>query len=181
MKTFRIIAAALLSLAFTTGASAQVEDLRWDLSGKPTLAIQLPGMSHHFDEPETEGRKFNETHLGIGLEWRTKWNDNGWVFKRSVGVMQDSLNMWGGYGGLVWQKELLDHETWSAELGGGVFLFYRALRFEGERGWVPAVLPALSIEHKPTKIGVNILLVPRFNTSNGKMPGVIYAQFTKRF
>lgn len=181
MKTFRILAAALLSLAFTTNASAQVEDLRWDLSGKPTLAIQLPGLSHHFNEPEAQGRKWNETHLGLGLEWRTKWNDNGWAFKRSIGLMRDSVSMWGGYGGLVWQKKLLAHATWRVELGGGAFLFYRSMQFEGARGWVPAVLPVLSLEHKPTKVGVNILAVPRFKTSSGEMPAVIYAQFTKSF
>jgi hypothetical protein len=181
---FKLFASALVALvAFAApSAFAQDEGLKWDLTSRPTLAVQLPGMSYHFQDPEATDRKWNETHLGIGIEWRSKWNDNDWVFKKSLGLMRDSVESWGAHGGLVWQKEFLpDSTTWSAALGPGLFAFYRALHFDGKREWLPAILPVLSLEHRPSGFGLNVLYVPHFKTRDGEMPAVLFAQFTKRF
>jgi hypothetical protein len=157
------------------------EELRWDLSSRPAVAILLPGMSHHFQSPANTTRKWNETHDGIGLETRSKWNEADWYFKTAIGLMRDSVDSWGAYGGAVWQKRVFDGESWVVDAGGGVFLFYRALHFDGNRMWLPGALPVLSLEHKNTGIGLNILYVPHFKTDAGEMPAVLFAQLTKRF
>jgi Antimicrobial peptide resistance and lipid A acylation protein PagP len=153
------------------------------------LTVQLPGMSHHFDPPldkhgdPMQGRKFNEKNWGIGLQFeRTLEGDwNEWITKTSFGVMKDSLDAMGAYAGHTWQKRVHDGDTFIADLGGGGFLFYRTLRFDGPHRWVPAVLPVLSVTHKPWQLGINLVAVPRCHVSGGTMPNVIYMQFTKAF
>lgn len=173
---------SLFSLAATAGQDTPAgEELQWDLSSRPAVAILLPGMSHHFQAPEATNRKWNETHAGLGLETRSKWNEDDWYFKTAIGVMRDSVDSWGGYGGAVWQKRVFDGASWVADAGGGLFLFYRALHFDGERMWLPGALPVLSVEHKHTGIGLNVLYVPHFKTNAGEMPAVLFAQLTKRF
>ena len=153
------------------------------------LTIQLPGMSHHFDQPTDShgrpipGREFNERNWGIGIQIeRAMTGDwDQWVTKASFGVMKDSLDAMGVYAGYTWQKRLLNSESYSVDLGGGAFLFYRTLQFDGPHLWVPAVLPVLSAEHKGLRLGFNLVAVPRVQFSGSTMPGVIYLQFTKAF
>ena len=153
------------------------------------LTIQLPGMSHHFDPPVDKhgnpipGREFNEQNWGVGLQLERSlsgdWSE--WVSKTSFGVMKDSLDAMGVYAGHTWQKRIVDGDTYSADIGGGVFLFYRTLRFDGPHELVAGVLPVLSATHKDWGLGVNVVAVPRVKYSGGTMPNVIYAQFTKSF
>lgn len=153
------------------------------------LTIQLPGMSHHFDEPKDKhgrtmpGRKFNERNWGIGLQLESAltgdWQQ--WVAKTSFGVMRDSLDAMGAYAGHTWQKRVVDGTTFTVDLGGGGFLFYRTLRFDGPHRLVPGVLPVLSATHKGWRLGINVVAVPRCRVSGGTMPNVVYAQFTKAF
>lgn len=175
----------LLSLAcFAARATPDApagEELLWDLTSRPAVAILLPGMSHHFQPPEEKNRKWNETHSGLGLETRAKWGETGWYFKTAAGVMRDSVESWGAYGAAVWQKRVFDSAEWSVDAGGGVFLFYRALHFDGEHMWLPGALPVLSLEYKKTGTGLNILYVPHFKTDAGEMPAVLFAQLTQRF
>jgi len=153
------------------------------------LTIQLPGMSHHFDPPVDKngnampGREFNERNWGIGLQLERPltgdWTQ--WVSKTSFGVMKDSLNAMGAYAGHTWQKRVVDADTHTVDLGGGAFLFYRTLRFDGPHVLVPGVLPVLSATHKEWRLGINLVAVPRVKLSGGTMPNVLYAQFTKAF
>jgi hypothetical protein len=153
------------------------------------LTIQLPGMSHHFDPPVDKngnpipGREFNEQNWGVGLQLERPltgdWSQ--WVSKTSFGVMKDSLNAMGAYAGHTWQKRVIDGDTYTADIGGGAFLFYRTLRFDGPHLLVPGVLPVLSATHKQWGLGINLVAVPRVKLSSGTMPNVLYAQFTKSF
>jgi Antimicrobial peptide resistance and lipid A acylation protein PagP len=153
------------------------------------LTIQLPGMSHHFDQPTDShgqpipGREFNERNWGIGIQIeRAMTGDwDQWVTKASFGLMKDSLDAMGAYAGYTWQKRLVDRESYSVDLGGGAFLFYRTLQFDGPHQWIPAVLPVLSAQHKSLGLGINLVAVPRVQFSGGTMPGVVYLQFTKGF
>jgi len=153
------------------------------------LTIQLPGMSHHFDPPVDKhgnpipGREFNERNWGIGIQLERalggQWSQR--VTKTSFGVMKDSLNAMGAYAGHTWQKRVVDADTHTLDIGGGAFLFYRTLRFDGPHVLVPGVLPVLSATHKEWRLGINLVAVPRVKLSGGTMPNVIYAQFTKAF
>jgi hypothetical protein len=153
------------------------------------LTLQLPGMSHHFDRPRDAqgrvmaGRSYNEKNWGIGLQLNRPltgdWDQ--WVGKASFGAMKDSLDAMGVYAGYTWQRRMLDTENYTVELGGGAFLFYRTLRFDGPHVLVPGVLPVLSITHKPWGLGLNVVAVPRCHVAGGTMPNVIYGQFTKSF
>lgn len=183
----KLLTSALLALAFaaTPHAQAQVTTsdpaLMWDLTSQANLALQLPGMSHHFEEPKEPGRRWNENNTGIGLEWRSPVGTNGWTNKTTVGLMRDSHGKWGGYGGYAWQYRLVDGASWQLDAGAGAFLFYRTVKFDGKLKLVPGVLPVLSIEHKPSGYGMNVLFVPNVKIGNYDMPAVLYAQFTKRF
>lgn len=180
--------AVLLPLLLSFSLAAQAtpdtpagEELHWDLSNRPAVAILLPGMSHHFQAPQNTNRQWNETHAGLGLETRAKWNDSGWYFKKAAGVMRDSVESWGAYAGAVWQKRVFESASWTVDAGGGLFLFYRALHFDGEHLWLPGALPVVSVEYKNTGTGLNMLYVPQFKTNGGEMPAVIFAQLTQRF
>ena len=174
----------------STGAAAQADEAppQW-IDPPRQLTIQLPGMSHHFDEPTDShgnpqpGREFNERNWGLGLQIERPMDGDwsGWVTKASFGVMKDSLDAVGLYAGYTWQKRLADSSTYSVDLGGGGFLFWRTLQFDGPHLLVPAVLPVLSAELKSWRVGANLVAVPRCEFSGGTMPGVIYLQFTKAF
>jgi len=185
----RFFAAILLSLLlspFSIAAGAipdtpAGEELKWDLSSHPAVAILLPGMSHHFQPPEDKNRQWNETQWGLGLETVSKWNETGWYFKTAAGVMRDSVESWGAYGSVVWQKRVFESASWVVDAGGGAFLFYRAMQFDGKRMWVPGLLPVLTLEHKKTGTGLNIVYVPAFSADAGAMPAALFAQITQRF
>jgi hypothetical protein len=153
------------------------------------LTLQLPGMSHHFTPPtdkhgnEMPDREFNEQNWGLGIQFERPLTGDWslWVSKVSFGVMKDSLNAMGAYGGYTLQKRVMDEPSVSVDLGGGGFLFYRTLQFDGPHLLVPALLPVLSAEYKPMRLGVNVVAAPKCKVSGGTMPGVIYVQFTKAF
>jgi len=185
-----LIHSPLFAAVAAPGASSDGEPAHKDWFAPPReLTVQLPGMSHHFSRPKDRhgnvmpGRKFNEQNWGIGVQLERplsgQWDQ--WVTKTSLGVMKDSLDAYGVYAGHVWQKRAVDGADYNVDLGGGGFLFYRTLRFNGPHVLVPAVLPVLSVEHKATHFGVNVVVVPQCRVSGGTMPGVIYMQFTKAF
>lgn len=163
--------------------------MKLTLESKRHFTLQLPGFSHHFDKPRykdgtyVQGRKFNERNWGIGAQFEDpmgeEWAD--WVRKVSFGIMKDSLDAFGLYAGATLQKRAYDSPYFSVEVGGGAFLFYRTLQFDGKHLLVPAVLPVVSALHKPSGAGANVVFVPQFETSKGTMPGVIYLQLTKQF
>lgn len=178
----------ILSAATTDAAAADAVDRPWPDPVR-NVTVQLPGMSHHFDPPVDKhgnpipGREFNERNWGIGLQLERalggEWSQ--WVTKTSFGVMKDSLDAMGAYAGHTWQKRVVDTDAYTLDVGGGAFLFYRTLRFDGPHVLVPGVLPVLSATHKEWRLGINLVAVPRVKFSGGTMPNVIYAQFTKAF
>jgi hypothetical protein len=157
---------------------------------KRQVTLQLPGFSHHFQKPVHKdgspvvGRDYNERNWGLGAQFEDPVKTEGWeqwVRKASFGLMKDSLDTWGPYAGVIWQRRVVNNESISADLGGGGFLFYRAVQFDGKRTVVPALLPVVSMVHKPTGLGANLVYVPTVHTKNGRMSSVMYLQFTKEF
>lgn len=145
-----------------------------------SLAVQLFGVSHHFDPPRSAHQTWNQQHEGLGLEW-SKVSSTDTVTSYSMGLLRDSVRSWGTYSGVTKQKRLYSSATWSADIGGGAFVFYRALDFGGKHLLVPAVLPVASIEHRPSKLGFNVLFVPGFKVGEKEMPSVVFAQLKKDF
>ena len=182
-------AASPVTLAVAPDPDAADKTLQEALASARHLTIQLPGMSHHFSRPTDKdgnvltGRKFNEQNWGIGIQLESalsgEWE--GWVTKTSFGVLKDSLDAMGLYAGHTVQKRWLDNPVYSVDAGAGAFLFYRTLQFDGPHRLIPAVLPVLSAQHKATRLGLNVVAVPPFKVHSGKMPGVLYVQFTKAF
>jgi len=115
---FRVAALAAMSLSRCVACAAAVSPVivptmakapaepatlpQW-LDPPRQWTIQLPGMSHHFDEPTdghgnpVEGREFNEKNWGIGIQIeRAMTGDwDQWVTKASFGLMSDSLDAMG--------------------------------------------------------------------------------------
>jgi hypothetical protein len=191
-----VIMFASLILAAALSASAPPPDPRadpplvWDLKSVRRLNVQLPGLSHHFSKPTErngmEGRRYNEHHWGIGLEFEdpaptTPGDGRPWITRTSFGLIKDSLDAMGLYAGRTIQRRVLDKAAFSVDVGAGAFLFLRTMQFDGPHRLVPAVLPVISVSHKPTRLGVNAVLVPEFTIKGNKMPGVFFLQFTYGF
>jgi hypothetical protein len=151
-------------------------------SGDPQYAVQLIGFSHHFDSPESPNRKWNEFNPGLGIERTTAMDGSfqGWRQRMMGGTLRDSLGEWGLYTGVVWQKRLLQGNV-EVDAGGGAFLLWRALKFDGPRKLFPAPMPVVSVRHVPSGIGVNFTAMPRFTTSQGTHHGYVFAQGTVNF
>ncbi len=152
-----------------------------------SVTLQLPGFSKHFSKApcaKQPCRDFNERHWGLGVQLEEPLTGNweGWVRKAAVGLMKDSLDAMGFYSSLTYQKRIVDGDTLSLDVGAGAFLFWRTLEWDGPHRLVPGVLPVISVKHKPTEFGANLVIVPevKFST-NRKMPGVAYLQLTKDF
>lgn len=167
------LAAVLLSGA--SNAHAQAPERRW--------ALHLPGTSHHFNPPTAPGRHWNEWHPSLGLEHRAPLDERwpGWTRRLAGGLLKDSLARWGGYAAASAQRRLWENAHWRVEAGAGAFVFYRTFDWERERRLMPAVLPVVSVEHRPSGLGANVLAVPHFRTRSGEMPGVLFAQLTLAF
>ncbi len=157
------------------------------LESSRSITLQLPGFSQHFTKApcyKQPCRDYNERHWGIGVQVEDPLTGNwdGWVRKTAAGLMKDSLDAMGLYSSLTYQKRIVDGPTLSVDVGAGAFLFWRTLEWDGPHRLVPGVLPVFSVKHKPTELGANLVIVPevKFST-NRKLPGVAYLQFTKDF
>ena len=144
-------------------------------------ALELSGYSHHFQPPSGQYalKRWNDRNVGLGLEYRRPWTGGLWV-KWTGGAMLDSTNTWSVYGGGVLQMRVLDSRAFSVDAGAGVFLFNRGFE-SGQRGWVAGPLPVLSLEHRPTGLGLSFSFVPKCDLG-GRMesPATLYVQATYR-
>ncbi len=173
---------AWLALALACGCATEVraQGQHWDM--------QMPGMSHHFDKPRKRGAQWNESHDGFGLQRSVALDDgigSGWVWRDSVGVMVDSFGNPGGYAGAgpAWRERRANFDI---DAGLAPMLLYRTTRFDDWRGpapmrLIPAVLPTLTLQHRPSGAGANIIAVPSMNLGGDyRMPGLVFLQFTRR-
>jgi hypothetical protein len=160
-------------------------EIPWAIEPARNIRIQLPGFSHHFSEPAAAkyGKKWNEKNYGAGIELRDPieaagWNK--WSVLESAGFMKDSLGAWGSYAGAALQKRLINSD-YTVDFGPSFWILYRTFDFGGPHLLTPAILPSLSIDHKPSGWGVNSILIPGFKWDNREMPTVLWVGITKAF
>lgn len=141
--------------------------------------LQLPGISHHFSAPKVAGRSWNEFHDGIGVQF-SNFAD-GRVRRAIVGFMRDSYGKQGAYAGVAYGVRLHDAAV-SIDLAAAPMLLLRTVNFDSTaRKLIPIVLPTLSFEHKASRIGGNLTVLPAGNFGKDlRFPGLMYLQFTYR-
>jgi len=175
----RILLAACLAAASIPLVAAEQPTTLTNLT-TPSWALQVSGISYHFSPPSGKYalKKWNEQNWGLGLEYRKNTRPGYWL-KATGGFMLDSTDTWSTYVGAALQKRLVDGEV-SVDAGAAGFIFYRGLE-NGRKRLLPAVLPVVSIEHRATGLGLNLLAVPEFKAQGMHSPTVVFAQLTYRF
>lgn len=144
----RILAATALALA-ATAAQADTTMLAF-------------GVSHHF---QTNGHKYNELNLGLGLEYQ--FNDSGWL----VGgfALQDSLSNVGyaAYGGYRARYQFDSGIHVEATVRAG---FLKDADYKG-----PAILPSVGIGYG--RVTLEATYIPKIG--NNKVPvAVLWARIS---
>jgi hypothetical protein len=164
------------------GARAtDLESLPKTQSASPNWAIQLPGVSYHFEQPTAKGQHWNQVHPGIGVERNESLSVPDWHVTYSAGVMKDSISKWGANAGVVWQKTLYEKAGSRLDAGPGVFFFYRTVNFGEPRKLFAAPLPVATFRNGPTSMGFNLVVVPPLKLSGGagRIPGLVYFQLVR--
>lgn len=109
-------------------------------------------------------RRWNETNLGLGVEYNLRNPGTGVLRKYYAGTVVDSYFKTGAYAGTSYQWTLHYGPRLRVEAGASAMLWWRTVA-EGDdqlrRRVVPLVLPVLSVEDRKTGIGANVSFVPR--------------------
>lgn len=144
------------------------------------LSVVVSGISHHFKDPKGEGREFNERNAGIGLQYDHPLTEKLGV-RPFVGTLRDSFNGNGWYAGTFLTYELLANERWSFKPMAGLYTAHRAKNFDRDMYQLTTIAPAFSLEHKPSGLGVNIMVAPPQVKLNKSFVGFVFVQGTMRF
>lgn len=149
-----------------------------------THEVQLAGVSHHFSAPQAAGRDWNEQHDGLGVQ-RSRLED-GRVLRYSAGYMRDSHGKQGLYAGLSLSRHF-QYFSHSLDYGIAPMLLWRTTRFDSKRlgpaphRLVPALMPMLTYEHRPSGFGANITASPPIKLGDDtRYPALVFLQFTMR-
>ncbi len=138
------------------------------------------GLSHHFVDTGASDRQWNQSHPGVGLEYRAR-PDSDWSGRWTLGVMRDSRNIPGGYAGGAYVRQFNRHGDFNASVGLGAYLFYRSQSWDGRMTVVPAILPTLSFGLFENRVGVNFLAIPKVKIAGKQSTPLVFAQFTIRY
>lgn len=152
-------------------------------ASEDSVELQLPGVSHHFGAPSQAGRSWTDFHDGLGVQKTER--DTSLVVRYTAGFMRDSFNNQGLYAGGSIGLRLHEGE-FEVDVSAAPMLLYRTTRFDDARGnaplkLIPVVMPLLSFEHRPSRIGGNLTILPGGNFGKDlKFPGLVFIQFTYR-
>ncbi len=138
------------------------------------------GLSRHFEQTDATGRRWNENHPGVGLEYRQRRSAR-WDARYTLGFMQDSREQPGGYAGAAYVRQFNRNGDFSAAIGLGAYAFYRSRSWNGEMTLVPAILPTISFGLFKNRVGVNILTIPKVSLFGKRSTPLVFAQFTFRY
>jgi hypothetical protein len=127
---------------------------------KPEVWVNLGGFSRHF----ARDKGYNETNLGLGLEYRTSPE-----VSFMAGTYYNSMRKTTYYAAVNWQP--LSIGPWKVGASAGVMNGYPAV---SRGGTFFAALPMATYEGK--RFGVNLGLIP----SIGKVDGAVIFQFKLR-
>lgn len=188
---------ALLAVlaASAPALSATTPELRAPLPSEPgydaeaggRFALQLSGISHHFEASPRTGHAWNELNTGLGLQYRAAapWLGRRWSLLVGGGTLKDSFGVHGGYAAAVPQFRLLTAGGVSARLGLGMQLSRRGMYYaDTDAVRTETVLhpvPVLSVEHAPSGLGVNIVAAPGVSIGKTSTQPFVFAQLTKAF
>lgn len=166
MTALNVVRAAVVSALFGFCACAvHADEVRLDVNGRSWHASKPPAWPAH---------DWNQNNAGIGLQYVTKADDEGWRSRFTAGTMRDSLGVNGEYTGAgrdyAWESESF---KWSA--GWMVMVMNRTLSFNqpNKRLYV-APLPVASLEHKASGVGVNAVFVPEVSLNGQKLPSTLF-------
>ena len=152
-------------------------------AAEESVELQLPGLSHHFSDPQLPGRSWTDFHDGLGVQLTQRHQT--WVVRYTAGFMRDSFNNQGAYAGGSVGVRLLEGSV-EIDLSAAPMLLYRTTRFDDQFGraplkLIPVVMPLLSFEHRASGIGGNLTVLPGGNFGKDlQFPGLVFLQFTYR-
>ncbi len=148
----------------------------------PQWYFQAGGLSHHFEQTRAPGREWSQAHAGVGLERRDLDADSAWHVRWAGGLMRDSRDFWGGYGGAAYMRQWRGPLGIDAGLGVGAYAMYRSVSWSGVRKLVPAVLPTASLGLAGGKVGMTIVYGPKIGGGeDGATASLVHAQLLFRF
>ena len=174
MKNKQNLKLTMVSAILICTTPAHAEESKGGLEWNALTA----GFSRHSTQPRSGGHQWKDFHPGIGIEAMER-NDSEWRRGLAAGAMQDSRGTWGGYASISAVKTLYSSPGIKVDAGAGLYAFYRSMNWRGKMGFVPAILPVMSITSPEYRIGLNLLAVPPVGR-NGDHPAVLFAQITYR-
>ena len=172
MGNTKLLRAAAMAALFVFGAgSAAADEIRLDLNGHSWHASKPPAWPAH---------DWNQNNAGIGVQYITKLDAEGWRSRYTAGTMRDSLGVDGEYIG-VGRDFPWEGESFKASAGWMVMMMHRTLSFDQpSKKLYVAPLPVASLEHKATGIGLNAVLVPEVSFNGQKLPMTVFLGLSYR-
>ena len=127
----------------------------------------------------TTQRGWYQNNPGLGVAWTRRHDD--YSLSYSVGLVDDSFGRTGTIGLAAWLWPVKGGALRiDAGLAGG--LWYRTERDQGERAVVPVLMPALTVVHRPSRLGLNVGFAPRATVSgSGNRVDALMVQTTLAF
>ena len=172
-KFFNSAAVAAILIGAASAHAAELKDHQeWSLL--------TAGFSRHSTQPSSGIHRWRDFHPGIGIEAKeSEGLDTDWRRSLAAGAMQDSRGGWGGHASISAMKTLYSSAAIRVDAGAGLYAFYRSMNWRGKMGFVPAILPVMSITNPEYRIGLNLLVVPPVGRK-GDRPAVLFAQISYR-
>lgn len=124
--------------------------------------LATDGRYYKIDAEQKRG--WVQNNPALGLSWTRRFDDH--AVSWSAGLVTDSFGQLGaiGLGAYLWP---LAEGAWRVDVGVAGGLWYRTQVDQGPRTVVPVAMPALTLTHGASGLGVNVGLAPRF-TINGR-------------
>ncbi len=149
-------------------------------SAEPQWHLQTGGLSHHFAQTDAPGRQWNDSHPGLGVEYRNTVDSN-WSTRLTVGLMRDSRQFASGYAGGVYLYDMARGGGASASMGLGLYAFYRSSTWDGDMQLVPAIAPTFTFGLLKDRVGISVIALPKVTLFGRSSTPLVFAQLSFRY
>jgi len=137
------------------------------------VELTLMGFSHHFEKEPVEGKKWNQTHPGIGIRYFVKprkgfetFLDANYIGKNSTGGRTKEVGV-----GIQRQFASLSEVQFLFGIGAGLWDYYNS--WENKRYLSPAVYPTLGIRYGKLT-GGTLIFIPKITVGETETYPVVF-------